>query len=50
MWCFADTKTAPGFTVRLNYPALTPGSFDWKVPTHWGPPLLTRSQGRNTSE
>lgn len=34
MWCFADTKTAPGFTVRLYYPALQPGSFDWKVPSH----------------
>jgi hypothetical protein len=34
MWCFADTTTAPGFTVRLYYPALLPGSFDWKLPSH----------------
>ena len=34
MWCFADTKAAPGLTLRLYYPALLPGSFDWKVPSH----------------
>lgn len=32
MWCFADTTSFTGVTLRLYYPALAPGSFDWTVP------------------
>lgn len=32
MWCFADTTSFTGVTLRLYYPALAPASFDWTVP------------------
>lgn len=32
MWCFADVTTTPGITLRLYYPALPAGTFDWAVP------------------
>lgn len=32
MWCFTDTTTFLGVPLRLYYPALTPGTFDWTVP------------------
>jgi hypothetical protein len=32
MWCFADTTSFTGVTLRLYYPALVPGTFDWTAP------------------
>lgn len=32
MWCFTDTTTFVGAILRLYYPALVPGNFDWTVP------------------
>ncbi len=32
MWCFTDNTSGADYPVSLFYPALTPGSFDWKGP------------------